>query len=235
MVKLHNLDYAVPISSHLMRLNNPSPSKEPTRGQRLAEQALKGIWAANDSVNEPPVVEACTKTANDQLRQSLMDYPFGEPEVIKDSLTTKPNSPKIPDSSSDPLSPSPCMDGVKVGDAVRFVSPGHKRHGTEGAITSIGYSGSKYRFDSNCGQFYRWCAITELKRIDKADPINPSHYKQGGIECIEAIKAAIGDGFIGYVWGNVLKYLWRWPKKGGVDDLKKARWYLDRLIKEVGE
>jgi hypothetical protein len=68
-----------------------------------------------------------------------------------------------------------------------------------------------------------------------SDPVNPSHYKQGPIECIEAIKAAIGDGFIGYVWGNVLKYLWRWPKKGGVDDLKKARWYLDRLIKEVGE
>ena len=68
-----------------------------------------------------------------------------------------------------------------------------------------------------------------------SDPVNPSHYKQGGIECIEAIKAATGDGFIGYVWGNVLKYLWRWPKKGGVDDLKKARWYLDRLIKEVGE
>jgi hypothetical protein len=68
-----------------------------------------------------------------------------------------------------------------------------------------------------------------------SDPINPSHYKQGGIECIEAIKAATGDGFIGYVWGNVLKYLWRWPKKGGVDDLKKARWYLDRLIQEVGE
>jgi hypothetical protein len=68
-----------------------------------------------------------------------------------------------------------------------------------------------------------------------SDPVNPSHYKQGGIECIEAIKAATGDGFIGYVWGNVLKYLWRWPKKGGVDDLKKARWYLDRLIREAGE
>jgi hypothetical protein len=68
-----------------------------------------------------------------------------------------------------------------------------------------------------------------------SDFINPNHYKQGGIECIEAIKAATGDGFISYVWGNVLKYLWRWPKKGGVDDLKKARWYLDRLIKEVGE
>jgi hypothetical protein len=89
--------------------------------------------------------------------------------------------------ASDLLAPSPCMDGVDVdqfiegimetrgrnsdlltvGDAVRFVLPGHKRHGTEGAITSIGYSGSKYRFDSNCGQFHRWCAIAELERIIK--------------------------------------------------------------------
>jgi hypothetical protein len=84
----------------------------------------------------------------------------------------------------------------------------------------------------NVDQFIE--GVTEA-RERASDPINPSHYKQGGIECIEAIKAATGDGFIGYVWGNVLKYLWRWPKKGGVDDLKKARWYLDRLIQEVGE
>jgi hypothetical protein len=135
---------------------------------------------------EPPVIEACTKTANEQLLQSLKDYPFGEPA----------NPPEIPDGSSDPLAPSPCMDGI---DADQFI---------EGVMEARGRT---------------------------SDPINPSHYKQGGIECIEAIKAATGDGFIGYVWGNVIKYLWRWPKKGGVDDLKKARWYLDRLIQEVGE
>lgn len=173
---------------------------------------------------KPPVIDANTKTANDQLLQSLKDYPFGEPT----------NNPEIPDSSSDPM---------QVGDAVRFVSPGHKWNGTEGTIIStdgdanifIDPSVYPYRFRSDCGAYERWCAIAELERIDKADAINPSHYKQGGIECIEAIKAATGDGFIGYVWGNVLKYLWRWPKKGGVDDLKKARWYLDRLIQEVGE
>jgi hypothetical protein len=154
-----------------------------------------------------------------------------------------------------PLVPSPCMDGVDVdefvdgileargradlqaGDAVRFVWPGHKWHRTEGTIisTTVEIKEYPYRFKSDCGSFERWCSIDQLERIDKADPINPSHYKQGGIECIDAIKAATGDGFVGYVWGNVLKYLWRWPKKGGVDDLKKARWYLDRLIKEVGE
>jgi hypothetical protein len=68
-----------------------------------------------------------------------------------------------------------------------------------------------------------------------SDPINPSHYKQGGIECIEAMKAALGGGFLGYLRGNAIKYLWRYDKKGGVNDLKKARWYLDRLIQEVGE
>jgi hypothetical protein len=167
---------------------------------------------------------------------------------------------KQPESS--PLAPSPCMDGVnvdqfvegimeargradgfQVGDAVRFVWPGHKWHRTEGTIIStmgdpnifVDIKKYPYRFKSDCGAFERWCSADQIERIDKADSINPSHYKQGGIECIEAIKAATGDGFISYVWGNVLKYLWRWPKKGGVDDLKKARWYLDRLIQEVGE
>ncbi len=90
-----------------------------------------------------------------------------EPPAIKDSLTTEPNCPEIPNSSS--------------------------------------------------------------------DPINPSHYKQGGIECIEAIKAALGDGFPDYLRGNVMKYLWRYKEKGGVDDLRKSAWYLDRLFKEAGE
>jgi hypothetical protein len=68
-----------------------------------------------------------------------------------------------------------------------------------------------------------------------SDPINPSHYKQGGIECIEAIKAALGEGFPGYLRGNVMKYLWRYKEKGGVEDLRKSAWYLGRLVKEVGE
>jgi hypothetical protein len=65
-----------------------------------------------------------------------------------------------------------------------------------------------------------------------SDPVNPSHYKQGGIECIEAMKVALGGGFLGYLRGNAIKYLWRYDKKNGVEDLKKARWYLDRLIQE---
>ena len=80
----------------------------------------------------------------------------------------------------------------------------------------------------------QFCKPVEPEAVEQStsDPVNPSHYKQGSIECIEAIKAALGGGFIAYLWGNILKYLWRWPKKNGIEDLKNARWYLDRLIKE---
>lgn len=64
------------------------------------------------------------------------------------------------------------------------------------------------------------------------DPVNPSHYKAGKVECIDALEAAtIGlFGIEAVCTANVIKYLWRWKFKGGVEDLKKARWYLNRLI-----
>lgn len=61
----------------------------------------------------------------------------------------------------------------------------------------------------------------------------PAHYRQGDIECIDAIRAALTpDEFRGYCKGNTLKYVWRERHKGGTESLKKARWYLDRLIAE---
>jgi hypothetical protein len=66
---------------------------------------------------------------------------------------------------------------------------------------------------------------------------HPAHYTQGGIECIAAIEAMIANPkwtpAEGYLLGNVLKYLWRWKDKGGVESLEKARWYLDRAIAEA--
>ena len=64
------------------------------------------------------------------------------------------------------------------------------------------------------------------------DPVNhPTHYTQGGIECIEAIRASMPpSGFQDYCKGNVLKYIWRWRDKGGVEDLAKAQVYLTWLI-----
>jgi hypothetical protein len=95
--------------------------------------------------------------------------------------------------------------------------------------------------DRSCGN---WFSEYELTLVKPAPTVNesltpdnvnhPPHYNQGGIECIEAIKAALGDGFPDYLRGNVIKYLWRYKEKGGVEDLRKAAWYLDRLIKEMG-
>ena len=65
-----------------------------------------------------------------------------------------------------------------------------------------------------------------------ADMVNsPPHYNQTGVECIEAITAATGDGYEYYLQGNIIKYLWRYRYKNGVEDLKKAQWYLNKLIK----
>ena len=59
---------------------------------------------------------------------------------------------------------------------------------------------------------------------------SPPHYRTGDIECIDAIKACTGDGFEYYLQGNILKYLWRYKYKNGVEDLKKAQWYLNELL-----
>lgn len=70
------------------------------------------------------------------------------------------------------------------------------------------------------------------------DNVNhPSHYTQGGIECIDAIKAAtVGlTGIEAVCTGNAIKYLWRWKFKNGVEDIRKAIWYLERLLKEAND
>ena len=67
------------------------------------------------------------------------------------------------------------------------------------------------------------------------DMVNhPPHYNQSGVECIDAISAATGDNFKYYLQGNIMKYLWRFDYKGkAVEDLNKAKWYLDKLIEHV--
>lgn len=63
------------------------------------------------------------------------------------------------------------------------------------------------------------------------DKINPAHYRSGDLECIDVIEAQMtADEFLGYLRGNAIKYLWRYRRKGGAEDLRKARWYMDRLI-----
>jgi hypothetical protein len=70
-----------------------------------------------------------------------------------------------------------------------------------------------------------------------SDNVNhPPHYNAGEIECIDAIRAALGrDGFIAFCRGNAIKYLWRCEHKGGVEDIHKAEWYVNRASQEQPE
>jgi hypothetical protein len=81
--------------------------------------------------------------------------------------------------------------------------------------------------------FMKYKAIRDALDQDVVDVVNsPPHYKSGGIEAIEGIEASMEpEAYAGYLKGSVTKYLWRYEKKGKpLEDLKKARWFLDRLI-----
>jgi len=70
------------------------------------------------------------------------------------------------------------------------------------------------------------------QQSDQIDMVNsPPHYNQGDIECIDAIRSALGpEGFAAYCRGNIIKYNWRCDHKAGVQDVEKAQWYVDKLI-----
>ena len=76
----------------------------------------------------------------------------------------------------------------------------------------------------------------EIEKV-RQDIINsPIHYADSTIECIDAMEAMMTpEQFIGYLRGNVFKYQWRYEKKNGIEDLKKAQWYLERLTEKVAE
>ena len=64
------------------------------------------------------------------------------------------------------------------------------------------------------------------------DSINPEHYKDSEIECIDAIESSMSqEAFKGYLKGSIIKYIWRYEKKNGVEDLWKAQWFLTNLIR----
>lgn len=71
----------------------------------------------------------------------------------------------------------------------------------------------------------------------KHDNVNsPLHY-QGKVECIDCLESAT-EGLIGIeavCTGNAIKYLFRWKKKNGIEDLKKAQWYINHLIEHENE
>lgn len=63
------------------------------------------------------------------------------------------------------------------------------------------------------------------------DKIKPNYYNRNGLECFDAIQASMTEKeYLGFLKGNVMKYLWRYDMKNGIEDLKKAQLYLEKLI-----
>jgi len=126
---------------------------------------------------------------------------------------------------------------IKVGDRLRSAK------GFEITVGELAPDGQSL-WDTHCntwvGPFVSpkyWEHVDPPQAEPQADPVNhPPHYTQGDIECIDAIRAALGrDGFIAFCVGNSIKYSWRYRHKGGVEDLKKAEWYINRANEEAVE
>lgn len=76
-------------------------------------------------------------------------------------------------------------------------------------------------------------ASVKAKPVNLTDKVNhPEHYTAGRVECIDALEAATVElsGIEAVCTANAIKYLWRWKRKGGHEDLRKARWYINRLL-----
>lgn len=101
-------------------------------------------------------------------------------------------------------------------------------------ITACSRCGNFLDDDKNCyectGELIELIGRTEMKS-EKFHPVDrPQHYGQGNIECIEYIEDFLStEEYIGYLRGNIAKYLHRWRDKNGKQDLHKAAWYLERL------
>jgi len=76
----------------------------------------------------------------------------------------------------------------------------------------------------------------EYEEQEQDNVNSPNHY-QGKVECIDCIESATAglNGIESFCTGNAIKYLYRWKKKNGITDLKKAKWYIDKIISIEGE
>lgn len=136
------------------------------------------------------------------------------------------------------------MGSMSNGGRVKYLGNDYKFKGRFGTIIDIAPTGYRVRWDG-CG-ITQWHGVSALlvlwggaepaTEAAQPDPVNqPQHYASGEIECIDAIRASMTkEAFCGYLKGCAQKYFWRYEKKiNPVEDIKKARWYSERLIKEL--
>lgn len=139
------------------------------------------------------------------------------------------------------------MGKPEKGTRVQYVGPHISLKGAVGFISEIEQpnavgatvlwgNGVEYEYFNYWSELIILPDATPTAEAARPDPVNqPQHYASGEIECIDAIRASMTkEAFCGYLKGNVQKYMWRYEKKvNPVEDIKKARWYSERLIKEL--
>ena len=128
--------------------------------------------------------------------------------------------------------------GMKVGDKVKVVG---NQGGNCWKVGHVGWilelSEDDCRVSNKKGgpAVANWYVYEDLELVEeetKKDNVNhPSHYGNGSIECIDYLEDFLTkEEFIGYLRGNIGKYLHRWRYKNGLEDLRKAEWYLNKLM-----
>lgn len=134
-----------------------------------------------------------------------------------------------------------CKQVVLHNDVIELLPQGtrvtkHYKYGATNTILYNFYDSEKYLIKDITGSCFTACNlefdfVDDVKECD--DAVNhPSHYTQGNIEVIDYIE----DKKLGYHLGNVVKYVSRaGHKNNALEDLKKARWYLNRKIKNMEE
>lgn len=136
----------------------------------------------------------------------------------------------------------------KVGDKVKVVAvplgclPEEAPIGVLGRVIEwFENEEQPYRVESESftGESRWWFAEGDLELVEELQTVvvdnvnNPNHYASTKIECIVAMEAMLSpEEFIGYLRGNIFKYQWRYKQKNGVEDLKKAQWYQNKLIEK---
>lgn len=104
-------------------------------------------------------------------------------------------------------------------------------------MTGVKYGYSQGQNGLSCMPEMKSYAEEQLDYYEKKETVNhPSHYQsKSGLEAIDVIEAFCDglNGIEAFCTGNALKYLCRWKSKNGVEDLRKAEWYLQRLIRHM--
>lgn len=100
-------------------------------------------------------------------------------------------------------------------------------------LNKLGFCDNKNTWNFTDDELDKCIAIIDGKDNDNVN--HPSHY-DGEIECIDAMIQTQGVEVVkGFCIVNAFKYLWRWKNKNGVEDVKKAKWYLDKFLELEGE